>query len=170
VFTSLIGQFLIQSVFQFFVYILIRKQPWYKPPDIDPDDKNISSFENTVLFLLSCYQYILIAAVFSVGPPYRKSMYSNVPFILSSIFLTFFTSLILLFPVSLTQQIFELVIIENYFRWWLLYIAALDFIVSWLMEKYVFGRIAQWIGILVDGKVKVRKKLYKKVQSDLELN
>ncbi|RIA92920.1 hypothetical protein C1645_819991 [Glomus cerebriforme] len=170
VLTSLIGQILIQSGFQFFVYLLIRKQPWYKPPDIDPDDKNIVSFENTVLFLLSCYQYILIAAVFSVGPPYRKSMYSNVPFILSTIFLTLLTSLILLSPSSLMQQIFELISIENYFRWWLLFIAALDFILSWLMEKYVFGHIVQWIGILTGSKVKVQKKLYKKVQRELEMN
>jgi hypothetical protein len=65
------------------------------------------------------------------------------------------------------QQIFELIIIENYFRWWIVFIATLDFIVSWLMEKYVFGRIAQWIRILVNGKVKVQKKLYKKIQSEL---
>ncbi|RGB37802.1 hypothetical protein C1646_733303 [Rhizophagus diaphanus] len=167
VLTSLIGQVLIQSGFQFFVYFLIRKQPWYTPPNIDPDGNNIASYENTILFLLSCYQYILIAAVFSVGPPYRKSMFSNVPFILSTIFLTLLTSFILFFPTSLMQQIFELVIIENYFKWWILFIATLDFIVSWLMEKYVFGRIAQCIGILVNGKVKVQKKLYKKVQSEL---
>lgn len=35
------------------------------------------NFENTVLFLISCFQYILVAAVFSIGPPYRKSMWTN---------------------------------------------------------------------------------------------
>ncbi|CAI2162186.1 8461_t:CDS:10 [Funneliformis geosporum] len=77
VLTSLIGQILIQSGFQIFVYLLIREQPWYKPPVIDPDDTNIVCFENTILFILSCFQYLLIAAVFSVGPPYRKPMHSN---------------------------------------------------------------------------------------------
>lgn len=35
------------------------------------------NYENTGLFLISCYQYILVAAVFSIGPPYRKPMWTN---------------------------------------------------------------------------------------------
>lgn len=93
-----------------------------------------------------------------------------VPFILTTIFFTLFTSLILLFPTGFIQQILELKVLENYFRWWILFIAALDFIASLFMEKYVFGYIAQWIGIVMNGKVKkVHQKLYKKVQSELEM-
>jgi hypothetical protein len=36
-----------------------------------------ANFENTVLFSLSCFQYILVAGVFSIGPPYRKPMWTN---------------------------------------------------------------------------------------------
>nr|CAG8510149.1 13919_t:CDS:10 [Entrophospora candida] len=77
VLTPLLGQIFIQSGFQFFVFLLVRRQPWYRPPKYDPDDEKIKCYESTVLFLISCFQYILMAIVFSVGPPYRKPITSN---------------------------------------------------------------------------------------------
>lgn len=77
VLVSLIGHIIINSSFQFAMYFYIRTQAWYSPPNYDPDGENIECFENTVLFLLSCYQYILVAVVFSVGPPYRQPVWSN---------------------------------------------------------------------------------------------
>lgn len=77
VLTSLIGQILIQSLFQGALFVIVRHQPWYTPPDYNSEEKNIECYENTVLFLLSCFQYLLVAIVFSVGRPYRKPMSSN---------------------------------------------------------------------------------------------
>ena len=77
VLTSLIGQIMIQSLFQAALFLIIRHQPWYTPPIYDSEEKNIECFENTALFLLSCFQYLLVAIVFSVGPPFRKPMVTN---------------------------------------------------------------------------------------------
>lgn len=77
VLTSLIGHILIQFAFQGIVFWAVRRQEWYKPPVYHRGEKNIECFENTAMFLLSCFQYLLVAVVFSVGPPYRKPMVSN---------------------------------------------------------------------------------------------
>ena len=74
---SMIGQVMICSVVQILVFYYTRAQPWYAPPEVDPDELNVINPENSALFLVSSFQYILVAAVFCVGPPYRKPMYTN---------------------------------------------------------------------------------------------
>lgn len=77
VLTSIIGQILINAAVQVLVFIWVRRQPWYTEPDVDNTKLETFNFENSALFLISCFQYILVAGVFSVGPPYRKPIYSN---------------------------------------------------------------------------------------------
>jgi magnesium-transporting ATPase (P-type) len=49
----------------------------YQPPMLDKDHSNTKNSQNTTLFLVSCYQYILAAIVLSVGPPFRQPMTQN---------------------------------------------------------------------------------------------
>jgi len=75
--TSLIGQIIIQGLFQAALFMIVRQQPWYQPPKYERGERNIECLENTVLFFLSIFQYLFVAVVFSVGPPYRKPVSTN---------------------------------------------------------------------------------------------
>lgn len=83
VLASIFGQVFITSAIQFWAFFWVRDTDWYTPPKTDknpmPGDDHLQAmnYENSVLFLVSCFQYILVAAVFSIGPPYRKSMWTN---------------------------------------------------------------------------------------------
>ena len=44
---------------------------------MDREKSNVENSENTTLFLVSCYEYILSGIVLSVGPPFRQSMAHN---------------------------------------------------------------------------------------------
>src|SRR5579859_2019172 len=56
---------------------LIQVDDRYIPPIVDPEDPEIRNSDNTVLFLMSCYQYIMIAIILSVGRPFRQPMVQN---------------------------------------------------------------------------------------------
>lgn len=77
VLVSMLGQVIICAVAQAFTFIYTRAQPWYEPPIVDPDELNVQNPENSALFLVSAFQYLIVAAAFSAGPPYRQRMYTN---------------------------------------------------------------------------------------------
>lgn len=81
---SMIGQVVICSLTQAFTFFLTRRQEWYEAPELNIDELNVVNAENSALFLVSSFQYITVAAVFSVGPPFRQPIYTN-PMLLASL-------------------------------------------------------------------------------------
>jgi cation-transporting P-type ATPase 13A2 len=94
VLTPLLGQIAISILIQAVGFHAVRRQPWcvftfqnhyfntnqnhrFIPPHLDREKSNIENSENTTLFLVSCYEYILSGIVLSVGPPFRQSMAHN---------------------------------------------------------------------------------------------
>ncbi|KAG0083097.1 hypothetical protein BGZ92_011085, partial [Podila epicladia] len=146
VLTSLIGQIMIQSLFQAALFVIIRHQPWYTPPVYDSEEKNIECFENTALFLLSCFQYLLVAIVFSVGPPFRKPMVTNRPFVIITAGLVLLSAIMVLFPTPWLSEVMQLVKIPFSFRAFILIMAGVNFALSLFCESFMFPIVACWIG------------------------
>ncbi|KAI8916065.1 hypothetical protein EDD86DRAFT_272937 [Gorgonomyces haynaldii] len=148
VLSSMIGQFMIQFLFQVFVFVWVLRQPWYKPGIIDLDAEIYLSMENTVVFLTSSYQYLITAIVFTVGPPYQESIWKNVPYITLIIGLSALTSWITLAPPPQLMDILKLVELPSSARTFVFALAVLNFGVSWTAERYIFPQIAKWIGTI----------------------
>lgn len=166
VLTSLIGQIVINSSFQLISYWAVHRQSWYKAPVFDPDGENIMCLENTVLFLVSSYQYMLIAVVFSVGPPYRKPLWTNGRLVLTLSALVGLTSWFVLTPPQFVLEIMELEVLPMSFRWFILFLATLNLAVSIISEKYLFHRISDTFLILLN-KLRSRKSGYNMVDSKI---
>ena len=71
-------------------------------------------YDTTVIFTVSCFQYLSLATVFSKGRPYRKPFYSNILFFISLLALGSFTVLIYLNPAPPLGEFFGLKIPDNF--------------------------------------------------------
>ncbi|KAK9330708.1 hypothetical protein V1520DRAFT_339783 [Lipomyces starkeyi] len=159
---NLIGQIIINVMFQFTIWTLVKQQPWYMPPVAGADDQHVQSSDNTSLFLASCYQYIFIAMVLSVGPPYRERMTKNGPFMLMIAVTVTVVSLILLVPPKWLFNLLVLTPLSFAFKLVILGAAFAYFGVAWVGEKYLFPKISAGItrtrrGVR-GGRTKTRKR------------
>lgn len=133
----------------------------YKPPEVDLENTNIENSENTALFLFSCFQYILMSIVLSVGPPFRKPMLSNskcassvagqqltssAPY-LFTIAVDLLCALYMLFGSSeWVTQVMQLTFLSGNFATWLLILGVTSFLLSWMAERMFFPRLARGLG------------------------
>ena len=68
------------SITKYLVMCLLVR---FVPYEVNEDD-DYTSYENMAIFLISMYQYITLAVVFSKGRPYRKTIFSNCKYELGS--------------------------------------------------------------------------------------
>jgi cation-transporting ATPase 13A3/4/5 len=176
VLASLFGQIIITSGVQTWTFFWVRRQDWYRSPDADPygggAHLKATNFENSSLFLVSCFQYILVAAVFSIGPPYRKSMWTNGWLMASVIGLSLLNLLVLLQPPKPLGLILELMPLPFSGRAWLAVFALTNVAVSLAFEQWITQFISQVIGVLMNLHLEKKRyregKAYKAVEGGMQ--
>ncbi|OBS67654.1 hypothetical protein A6R68_03815 [Neotoma lepida] len=75
---SLLLQVALVAGIQLGGYFLVIAQPWFVPLNRTvPTPDNLPNYENTVVFSLSSFQYLILAAAVSKGAPFRQPLYTN---------------------------------------------------------------------------------------------
>ncbi|XP_029642002.1 probable cation-transporting ATPase 13A3 [Octopus sinensis] len=134
---SLIFQTLIQVLIQIICFISVYNQSWFIPY-IPNEEEEYLSYENAAIFLSSCYQYIIMAVIYSKGRPFRKSIFSNY-FFLVNVFLAFLATIfITVYPFQGLAELFELKPFPSvWYRLIYVGIAIINFLFSLLVELFI---------------------------------
>ncbi|KAJ8921226.1 hypothetical protein NQ315_013698 [Exocentrus adspersus] len=138
---SLLLQIVLVSVFQVASFEHLKSEPWYTPFN-STHEGEVACVENYTLYTISSFQYIILAIVFSKGPPYRKSMFTNYGFIVSTMVMTAISIYLALNPAQFLIDQFELVLPENFhFRLYMLAYAGINFVLSLLVEHLLIDQL-----------------------------
>ncbi|KAL4630733.1 putative cation-transporting ATPase 13A3 [Arapaima gigas] len=160
---SVLSQILICLSFQTFSFLWVKHQSWYdtwKPTlnacnmssshsdnfssdlnETEHDDHNIMNYENTTLFFISTFQYLIVAIVFSKGKPFRQQSYKNWPFVLSACSLYFFLLFIMFYRVPAIDDFLEIVCVPFQWRLKMLLIIVVNAILSVFVETVILDII-----------------------------
>eukprot|EP00051_Salpingoeca_urceolata_P022558 m.370274 g.370274 ORF g.370274 m.370274 type:complete len:1200 (+) comp19991_c0_seq2:4903-8502(+) len=111
---ALIGQIAIQAAFQTAALLYAQHQSWYVRLVPESDSQNIKSFENTSVFLVSVYQYLVMAATLSAGEPFCTPLLTNQPFVISLMVLAAINVYITFAPDHFVRDLFELQMPHGY--------------------------------------------------------
>ncbi|KAM7542994.1 hypothetical protein Aperf_G00000019280 [Anoplocephala perfoliata] len=128
---SLGSQLLLIVGVQLSTFFYIHLQPW-----VDEEDAE----QNTALFLLSCYQYLILAIIFSKGPPYRRRIYTNYLFTANILLVLGINLFINLYEGQGLLDFMGLVEYPIYIiRIMIIMIALANFLLGYLIEALVEG-------------------------------
>ncbi|KAK1971269.1 ATPase [Colletotrichum sublineola] len=167
----LLGQMAICILIQAVVYMAVREQPWYIPPRIDHEKSNIKNSENTVLFLVSCFEYILAGVVLNAGPPFREQALKNWPFMATITATLTITLYMILEPAPSVRHLMQLTRTSWDFKIFMILLGGVYLAMAWTSEKYIFQKLARAAGSFKERVLKrpKQRKAYKMILENMQI-
>uniref|UniRef100_A0A803VX10 ATPase cation transporting 13A2 n=1 Tax=Ficedula albicollis TaxID=59894 RepID=A0A803VX10_FICAL len=166
-----LGSLLLQTALliavQVLSYFITTSQSWYVPLNSTVTaPQNLPNYENTVLFCVSGFQYLILAVAMSKGYPFREPLYTNVLFLLVLVLLFGLMIWLTLYPLGFPKSLLKLQPIEDFnFKLLLLGIAALNFFAAFVLETALDHGLLGCFRRL--RRKKASKKLFKRLEKEL---
>ncbi|XP_026305068.1 cation-transporting ATPase 13A2 isoform X2 [Piliocolobus tephrosceles] len=136
VLSSLLLQVALVTSVQLGGYFLTLAQPWFVPLNRTvPAPDNLPNYENTVVFSLSSFQYLILAAAVSKGAPFRRPLYTNVPFLVALALLSSILVGLVLVPGLLQGPLALRNITDTCFKLLLLGLVTVNFVGAFMLES-----------------------------------
>ncbi|KAJ3657587.1 hypothetical protein Zmor_009376 [Zophobas morio] len=93
--------------------VYLYQQDWFKPVPPKSKEEVIVCWENTVLFAVSSFQYVILAFVYSKGRPYRQTLIHNGWFLACAVALSCFQVWLLIAPSKAVAEFFEIMFLPH---------------------------------------------------------
>lgn len=97
---------------------------------------------NSVVYLYSTMQYIVVCLCYSISKPFRKSIWTN-PFYLVSVIIMSVYNIYLLSSLSngdsVSEKIFKLIELPKDFKNKMVIVTLVNSVISYLFEKFLIG-------------------------------
>ncbi|XP_052033882.1 polyamine-transporting ATPase 13A2 isoform X6 [Apodemus sylvaticus] len=163
---SLLLQVALVAGIQLGGYFLVIAQPWFVPLNRTvPAPDNLPNYENTVVFSLSGFQYLILAAAVSRGAPFRQPLYTNVPFLVALALLGSVLVGLILVPGLLQGPLGLRNIADSSFKQLLLGLVAFNFVGAFMLESVLdqcLPACLRWLR-----PKRASKKQFKRLQREL---
>ncbi|XP_032564727.1 cation-transporting ATPase 13A2 isoform X3 [Chiroxiphia lanceolata] len=166
-----LGSLLLQTALliavQVLSYFITVSQSWFVPLNSTVTaPQNLPNYENTVLFCVSGFQYLILAVAMSKGYPFREPLYTNVLFLLILVLLFGLMIWLTLYPLGFPKTLLKLHGIEDLnFKLLLLGIAALNFFAAFVLETALDHGLLRCCRRI--RQKKASKKLFKRLEKEL---
>ncbi|XP_027486855.1 cation-transporting ATPase 13A2 isoform X3 [Corapipo altera] len=166
-----LGSLLLQTALlitvQVLSYFITVSQSWFIPLNSTVTaPQNLPNYENTVLFCVSGFQYLILAVAMSKGYPFREPLYTNVLFLLILVLLFGLMIWLTLYPLGFPKTLLKLHSIEDLnFKLLLLGIAALNFFAAFVLETALDHGLLRCCRRI--HRKKASKKLFKRLEKEL---
>jgi cation-transporting ATPase 13A2 len=190
VLAPLLGQIGLCILIQAAALIAIREQPWFTPPEINPNEPVVKNSENTVLFLTSLFQYTFAGVVLNAGPPFREPASQNCelsiqgnpifmsseahvandrnvgPLVTTITLAVLVTLYMTVAPAQWLSDFMDLTPMNWDFKLFIIALGLAYILLAWAGEKYIFPLIARAIGTIKEVVLKryKKRKEYKLIQ------